>query len=84
MIWTDRTYLPKPYQMGPALFILNLISGIAMTAMGLKAWWDYGVDTFGANGGWKGYGFLLFMVILSMIIVALIDGYYRRKEALAS
>ncbi len=84
MLWTDRTYLPKPYQMGPVLFTLNLISGIAMTAMGLKAWWDYGVDTFGANGGWKGYGFLLFMVILSMIIVALINRYYRRKEALAS
>ncbi len=83
MIWTDRKYLPKPYQMRGWLVFLNAIAGIGMTAMGLKAWWDYGVDKL--HGGWTGYIFLAGMVVLSVIITAIISRYYRRKgEATAS
>ena len=77
MIWTDRKFLPKPYQMGGVLVFLNAFAGIAMTAMGLKAWWDYGADKL--HGGWTGYIFLIAMVVLSMIVTAVINSYYRRK-----
>jgi hypothetical protein len=40
MIYTDRTYLPKRFQMGIVLLILNIISGIAFTGFGLKGMWD--------------------------------------------
>ena len=79
MIWTDRTYLPKPYQMGSWLVFLNIVAGIGMTGMGLKAWWDYGVDKL--HGGWTGYIFLAGAVVLSMIITTIINSYYRRKGA---
>ncbi len=29
MIWTDRKYLPKPFQMGAGLVVLNVICGLA-------------------------------------------------------
>jgi hypothetical protein len=51
--------------------------------MGLKAWWDYGVDKL--HGGWTGYIFLAGMVAISMVIAAAINSHYRRKgEATAS
>ena len=77
MIWTDRKYLPKPYQMRGWLVFLNVIAGIGMTGMGLKAWWDYGVDDL--HGGWTGYIFLAGIVVLSMVTTAIISSYYRRK-----
>jgi hypothetical protein len=79
MIWTDRKYLPKPYQMKGWLVFLNWIAGIGMVFMGLKAWWDYAVDKF--HSGWWGYLFLAGMVILSMIVTAIISSYYRKKGA---
>jgi len=81
MIWTDRKFLPKPYQMRGWLVFLNVIAGIGMTGMGLKAWWDYGVDKL--HGGWTGYIFLVGMVALSMIITAMINSYYRKKGVTA-
>lgn len=77
MIWTDRKYLPKPYQMGTWLVILNVMAGIGMAGMGLKAWWDYGVDKL--HGGWTGYIFLAVVVVISMIATAIINSYYRSK-----
>lgn len=41
MIWTDRRFLPAPYRMGSVLLVLNAVSGLAMTAFGLKAIGDY-------------------------------------------
>jgi hypothetical protein len=79
MIWTDRKYLPKPYQMGGGLVLLNLIAGVGMAGIGLKAWWDYGADKL--HGGWTGYIFLAVMVVISMVVAAIIDVYYRKKEA---
>jgi Mn2+/Fe2+ NRAMP family transporter len=81
MIWTDRKYLPKPYQMRGWLVSLNWIAGLGMAFMGLKAWWDYSVDKF--HSGWWGYLFLAGMVVLSMIITAIISRYYRKKGAVA-
>lgn len=46
MVWTDRKFLPKPYQMGKALVVLNIVFGIAMTSFGLKALTDWLVKTF--------------------------------------
>jgi Mn2+/Fe2+ NRAMP family transporter len=40
--WMDWRFLPRPMRMPGALVILNVLSGIAFTAMGLKALWDYG------------------------------------------
>ena len=37
MIWVDRKFLPKPYQMNLLLVILNLICGIAFTVFGVLA-----------------------------------------------
>ncbi len=52
---------------------------VDLTTMGLKAWWDYGADKL--HGGWTGYIFLIVMVIVSMIITAIINSYYRSKQA---
>ncbi|MDH7501000.1 MAG: hypothetical protein QHH30_11535, partial [candidate division NC10 bacterium] len=84
MIWTDRKFLPKPYQMGGWLVFFNVIAGIGMFAMGIKAWWDYKApEAVGKvlGGGWKNIGFLVVMVILSMVITAIINSYYRSKGA---
>jgi hypothetical protein len=65
------------------LVFLNVIAGIGMTGLGLKAWWDNGADKL--HGGWTGYIFLAGVVVLSMIVAAAINSYYRRKgEAAAS
>ena len=40
MIWTDRKFLPKPFQMGRPLLILNLICGIIFTFFGARAVYD--------------------------------------------
>jgi hypothetical protein len=82
MIWTDRKFLPRPYQMRGWLVVLNVIAGIGMTFMGLKAWWDYGVAKL--HGGWTGYIFLIAMVALSMVVAAIINSYYRKKQAAAT
>jgi hypothetical protein len=37
MIWVDRKFLPKPYQMNLVLVILNVICGIAFTVFGVLA-----------------------------------------------
>lgn len=73
MAWTDRTFLPDEYQMGSVLFWLTVTSGVAMTAMGLRAWWDYGTDTFGALGGWWAFAILLVAVLGSMGAVSLVN-----------
>ena len=77
MIWTDRTYLPKAYQMSGLWVLLNVIAGIGMTGIGLKAWWDYGADKL--HGGWTGYIFLAVVVVISMVVTAIINSYYRSK-----
>ncbi|NVL92695.1 MAG: hypothetical protein HWN71_06615 [Desulfobacterales bacterium] len=46
MVWTDRKFLPRPYRMGRALMVLNIVFGIAMTSFGLKAFTDWLVKTF--------------------------------------
>jgi len=46
MVWTDRKFLPKPYQMGKALLVLNIGFGIAMTSFGVKAFADWVARTF--------------------------------------
>ncbi len=77
MIWTDRKFLPKAYQMGPALVVLNVIGGLAMTIMGLKAWWDWGAGKFGS--GWLAYLYLVLMVIFCMVVMVIINSGYRKK-----
>ncbi len=46
MVWTDGNFLPRPYQMGKALVVLNMVFVIAMTSFGLKALIDRLVKTF--------------------------------------
>ena len=76
----DRPKVPAQALSDGGWFVfLNVIAGIGMTGMGLKAWWDYGVDKL--HGGWTGYIFLAGMVVLSMIVTAAISSYYRRKGA---
>jgi hypothetical protein len=41
MVWADRNFLPKPFQMSRLLLILNLLAGTALTAFGAKAMYDY-------------------------------------------
>ena len=41
MLWTDRRFLPKPFQMGIVLFLATLIAGIVLTAFGIIGIWDY-------------------------------------------
>jgi hypothetical protein len=84
MIWTDRKFLPKPYQMGGWLVFLNVIAGIGMFSMGLKAWWDYKApEAMGKvlGGGWKNMAFLVVMVVVSMTLAAIINSYYHKKGA---
>ena len=40
MVWTDRKFLPKPYQMNMCLVVLNIICGIAFTVFGALAVYD--------------------------------------------
>ena len=39
--WMDWRYLPPALRMPKSLVILNIVSGMAFGAMGLKALWDY-------------------------------------------
>jgi Mn2+/Fe2+ NRAMP family transporter len=41
MIWTDRHFMPKAFQMKSTLLVLTIISGIAMTVLGFRALWNY-------------------------------------------
>jgi len=41
MIWTDRKFLPKAYQMKPTLKIATFVSGLLLTSLGVKAISDY-------------------------------------------
>ena len=41
MIWVDRHFLPRPLRMGKTLVVLAILSGVAMTMLGLKSLWDY-------------------------------------------
>lgn len=41
MLWTERRFLPREVRMPRLLWLATLVSGIAMTAMGAKAIWDY-------------------------------------------
>ncbi len=41
MIWTDRRFVPKTYQMKTTLLVLTIISGVVMTSLGTKALWSY-------------------------------------------
>jgi hypothetical protein len=41
MLWTDRTFLPRALQMPRMLWLATLVSGIALTSLGLKGIWDY-------------------------------------------
>jgi hypothetical protein len=77
MIWTDRKFLPKAYQMNTAMVVLNVIAGAAMFLMGLKAWWDFGVKKL--NSGLIAFIFLALMVVASMVVMAIINRYYRKK-----
>ena len=80
MIWTDRKFLPKAYQMGMGLVVLNVIGGLFMAIMGLIAWWEFGVGKMGgARGGFLAYLFLAAMVVVCMIVMAIINSRYRRK-----
>ena len=40
-IWSDWKFLPKALRMPRFLVAANLVAGLAFTAMGLKAIWDY-------------------------------------------
>jgi hypothetical protein len=81
MIWTDRKFLPKPYQMNGLMVVLNVIAGLAMFYMGLQAWWSWGVSKMGTAVG--AFAFLIAMVIISMVVMTIINSYYRKKGALA-
>ena len=41
MIWSDRHFLPPQLRMSKPLLALNAVSGVVLTALGLKAMWDY-------------------------------------------
>ena len=41
MVWTDRTFLPKPLRMGMGLLLLNLASGLFLTAWGVRGAMDF-------------------------------------------
>ena len=77
MIWTDRKFLPKPYQMGTALVVLNLIAGLSMLFLGLKSWWDWGVSKL--DSGLVAYIFLILLVVVCMAIMAIINSRYRKQ-----
>ena len=80
MIWTDRKFLPKAYQMGTGLVVLNVIGGLFMAIMGLIAWWEFGVGKMGGlRGGFLAYLFLVAMVAACMIVMAIINSGYRKK-----
>jgi hypothetical protein len=41
MIWTDRHFMPREFQMKTTLLALAIISGIVMTLLGTCALWNY-------------------------------------------
>ena len=40
--WMDKCFLPAPLRMSKVLVVMNIVAGIIFTAIGLKAFWDYG------------------------------------------
>jgi hypothetical protein len=79
MIWTDRKFLPKAYQMGSGLVVLNVIAGVAMAFMGFKSWWDWGASKLGS--GVTAYVILILIVVVSMAIMAVINRYQRNSAS---
>ena len=39
-LWMDRRFLPKALRLPGWLWLLNLVSGLAFLALGLKGYWD--------------------------------------------
>ena len=77
MIWTDRKFLPKAYQMNGGLLVLSAISGIAMLFMGFKSWWDFGVKKMGS--GVVAYVILILIFVASMVVMSIINKKYKRQ-----
>jgi len=41
MLWADRQFLPRSLQMPWLLWIATMVSGVVLTALGVKGIWDY-------------------------------------------
>jgi hypothetical protein len=41
MVWTDRNFLPEKLRMGRVLLLLNIVSGLFLTAWGIRGAIDF-------------------------------------------
>jgi hypothetical protein len=60
------------------MVVLNVIAGLAMFLRGIKAWWDWGATKL--NSGLLAFFILALVVVASMVIMAIINSYYQKKE----
>lgn len=66
--WLDRAFLPRWLRMSGALEILNLVAGLVFVTLGVRGYWDFGVQKFPDwGGGWLGALVLLLTLLLGMV-----------------
>jgi hypothetical protein len=53
--WLDRRFLPQPLRMSRTLGASNVVAGLGFVALGIRGYWDFGVQKFpDRGGGWLG------------------------------
>ena len=62
--WLDVRFLPRSLHMSRTLFVLNVIAGLFFVILGVRGYWDFGVQKFPEwGGGWLG-GMALLLTFL--------------------
>lgn len=65
--WMDIRFLPRSLRMPWALWVLNGVAGVVFLGLGLRGYWDFGVQKFPAwGGGWFGVLSLLLTLLLGV------------------
>jgi hypothetical protein len=66
--WIDIRFLPRSLHPSRALWTLNVLAGLVFLALGVRGYWDFGVQEFsGSGGGWLGWLALLLTLFAGMV-----------------
>jgi hypothetical protein len=72
--WLDLRFLPRSLHMSRALWVLNIVAGLIFVVLGVRGYWDFGVQKFPDwGGGWLGGLVLLLTLLLGMAGAWLLD-----------
>jgi hypothetical protein len=81
--WLDVRFLPRPLHMSRALWVLNILAGLVFLALGIRGYWEFGVQKFPEwGGGWLGGLALVLTLLVGMVVAWFLDrrGARRRDE----